>query len=154
MAHGPRDLNALYKRMREVTAYLREDAAALEALVGEPVMLRMVKSAGRGRKSPQKSPQGTEASELSVVAREGIEPPTRGFSARINVLGPVEEDQAAISSRERTSFSSQRWRGSPARVASATSRCPTGQGIRATAWGNALARRPTFPEPLLLLLVL
>jgi integrase len=43
MAHGPRDLNALYKRMRAVAAYLREDAAALEQLVGESVVLRMVK---------------------------------------------------------------------------------------------------------------
>jgi hypothetical protein len=76
MAHGPRDLNTLYKRMREVSGYLREDAAALEALVGEPVMLRIVEPAGRGRKSPQ----GTEAGGLSLMAREGIEPPTRGFS--------------------------------------------------------------------------
>ena len=82
MAHGPRDLNALYKRMREVTGYLREDAAALEALVGEPVMLRVVATAGREGKSPQKSPQGTEAGWLSAMAREGIEPPTRGFSVR------------------------------------------------------------------------
>jgi hypothetical protein len=43
MAHGPKDLNALYRRTREVGAYLREDAAALEGLVGEPVMLRIVK---------------------------------------------------------------------------------------------------------------
>jgi integrase len=43
MAHGPRDLNALYKRMREVSVALQEDAAALEGLVGEPVILRMVK---------------------------------------------------------------------------------------------------------------
>jgi hypothetical protein len=43
MAHGPKDLNALYKRMRAVVAYLREDAAALEELVGESVVLRMVK---------------------------------------------------------------------------------------------------------------
>ncbi len=57
MAHGPKDLNALYKRMREVRAYLREDAAALEQLVGEPVMLRLVKvERVRGRKSPEKSP--------------------------------------------------------------------------------------------------
>jgi hypothetical protein len=55
MAHGPRDLNALYKRMREVSGYLREDAAALEALVGEPVMLRVVTTVGRERKSPQGS---------------------------------------------------------------------------------------------------
>ena len=59
MVHGPRDLNALYKRMREVSGYLREDAAALLALVGEPVMLRVVTTAGRERKSPQKSPQGS-----------------------------------------------------------------------------------------------
>jgi hypothetical protein len=89
MAHGPRDLNALYKRMREVSGYLREDAAALEALVGEvtpAVMLRVVttgdRMAGRERKSPQMSPQGTGAGGLSVMAREGIEPPTRGFSVR------------------------------------------------------------------------
>jgi hypothetical protein len=43
MAHGPKDLNALYKRMREVGAYLAEDAASLGVLVGEPVVLRMVK---------------------------------------------------------------------------------------------------------------
>jgi integrase len=43
MAHGPKDLNALYKRMRGVGAYLVEDAAALGGLVGEPVVLRMVK---------------------------------------------------------------------------------------------------------------
>jgi hypothetical protein len=43
MAHGPRDLNALYKRMREVSVALQEDAAALGGLVGEPVTLRMVK---------------------------------------------------------------------------------------------------------------
>jgi hypothetical protein len=43
MAHGPKDLNALYKRMRAVAAYLREDAAALGALAGESVVLRMVK---------------------------------------------------------------------------------------------------------------
>jgi len=43
MAHEPRDLNALYKRMREVSASLAEDAAALGALVGEPVVLRMVR---------------------------------------------------------------------------------------------------------------
>jgi hypothetical protein len=29
--------------MREVSAYLREDAAALSVLVGEPVMLRLAK---------------------------------------------------------------------------------------------------------------
>ena len=54
-AHGPPDLNALHKRMREVSGYLREDAAALEALVGEPVMLRVVTTAGRER-SPHRSP--------------------------------------------------------------------------------------------------
>jgi hypothetical protein len=81
MAHGPRDLNALYKRMREVSGYLREDAAALEALVGEPVMLRVVTTVGRERKSPQKSHRGA-AGGLSAMAREGIEPPTRGFSGR------------------------------------------------------------------------
>jgi integrase len=43
MAHGPKDLNALYKRTREVSAALHEDAAALGRLVGEPVVLRMVK---------------------------------------------------------------------------------------------------------------
>jgi hypothetical protein len=43
MAHGAKDLNPLYKRMREVGAYLQEDAAALLGLVGEPVVLRMVK---------------------------------------------------------------------------------------------------------------
>ena len=43
MAHGPKDLNALHKRMREVSASLGEDAAALGGLVGEPVVLRMVK---------------------------------------------------------------------------------------------------------------
>ena len=43
MAHGPRDLNALYKRMREVSTSLAEDAASLGILVGEPVVLRMVK---------------------------------------------------------------------------------------------------------------
>ena len=43
MAHGPKDLNALYKRMREVRASLEEDAAALGALVGGSVVLRMVK---------------------------------------------------------------------------------------------------------------
>ncbi len=43
MAHGPKDLNALYKRMREVSVVLREDAAALGTLVGEPVLLRVVK---------------------------------------------------------------------------------------------------------------
>lgn len=43
MAHGPKDLNALYKRMREVSASLGEDAATLSKLVGEPVVLRMVK---------------------------------------------------------------------------------------------------------------
>jgi NAD(P)-dependent dehydrogenase (short-subunit alcohol dehydrogenase family) len=32
-AHGAMDLNALYKRMREVSGYLREDTPALEALV-------------------------------------------------------------------------------------------------------------------------
>jgi hypothetical protein len=53
-AHGSRDLNALYKRMREVSGYLREDAAALAVLVGEPVMLRVVTIAGRERKSPQR----------------------------------------------------------------------------------------------------
>jgi integrase len=42
MAHGPKDLNALYKQMRDVGAYLAEDAAALGALVGEPTMLRVV----------------------------------------------------------------------------------------------------------------
>jgi hypothetical protein len=55
MAHGPRDLNALYKRMREVSGYLRDDAAALEALVGEPVVLRLDRLVGeesphRGRR--------------------------------------------------------------------------------------------------------
>jgi hypothetical protein len=29
--------------MREVSAYLREDAAALSALVGDPVMLRLAR---------------------------------------------------------------------------------------------------------------
>ena len=43
MAHGPKDLNALYKRAREVTAYLLEDAAALGLLVGEGVAVRLVK---------------------------------------------------------------------------------------------------------------
>jgi hypothetical protein len=43
MAHGPKDLNALYKRMREVGSYLEEDAGALSNLVSEPVLLRMVK---------------------------------------------------------------------------------------------------------------
>jgi integrase len=43
MGHGPKDITALYQRMREVTASLREDAAALEQLVGEPVLLRRVK---------------------------------------------------------------------------------------------------------------
>jgi hypothetical protein len=43
MAHGPRDLNALYKRMREVSTSLAEDAAALGVLVGVPVVLRMLK---------------------------------------------------------------------------------------------------------------
>ena len=42
LAHGPRDLNALYKRAREVRQYLIEDAAALERLVGEQGMLRVV----------------------------------------------------------------------------------------------------------------
>jgi hypothetical protein len=41
--HGPKDLNVLYKRMREVSAVLEEDAAALGTLVGEPVLLRVVK---------------------------------------------------------------------------------------------------------------
>jgi hypothetical protein len=43
LGHGPRDLNQHYQRMREATAYLREDAAALTELVGEAVALRMVK---------------------------------------------------------------------------------------------------------------
>jgi integrase len=43
MGHGPKDITALYQRMREVTASLKEDAAALEQLVGQPVLLRIVK---------------------------------------------------------------------------------------------------------------
>jgi hypothetical protein len=39
-----------------VAGYLCEDATAIEAPVGEPVLPRMVKSAGRG----EESPQGTE----------------------------------------------------------------------------------------------
>ena len=46
MAHGPKDLNALYKRMREVSASLGEDAeAALGGLVGETVVLRITQNA-------------------------------------------------------------------------------------------------------------
>jgi hypothetical protein len=57
MAHGPKDLNALYKRMWEASASLGEDAAALGALVGEPVVLRMGEIGGVPTgKSPQKSP--------------------------------------------------------------------------------------------------
>jgi integrase len=32
--HGPKSLDALYKRMRECLPYIREDAAALDVLVG------------------------------------------------------------------------------------------------------------------------
>jgi len=42
MGHGPRDLNTLYKRAREVRAYLIEDAAALARLVGQQGVLRVV----------------------------------------------------------------------------------------------------------------
>jgi hypothetical protein len=81
MAHGPRDLNALYKRMREVSGYLREDAAALEALVGEPVMLRVVTTVGRERKSPQKSPQGSGGRPKRNGQRGNRTPDTRIFRA-------------------------------------------------------------------------
>ena len=96
LAHGPRDLNALYKRMREVSAYLQEDGAALVQLVGEPVMLRVVQAAGRGEKSPQKSLQGTEAGGLSAMAREGIEPPTRGFSVLQSEKHPTSADRPGV----------------------------------------------------------
>ena len=43
MAHGPKDLNALYKRAKECAPYLREDAEALAALVAEPSGLRIVR---------------------------------------------------------------------------------------------------------------
>lgn len=40
--HGPKDLGALYKRMRECLPYIREDAAALEALVGVTSNLKVM----------------------------------------------------------------------------------------------------------------
>jgi hypothetical protein len=43
MAHGPKDLNALYKRARECAPYLREDSSALERLVSDPARLRLVR---------------------------------------------------------------------------------------------------------------
>jgi hypothetical protein len=41
--HGPRDLGALYKRMKECLPYITEDAAALEVLVAPPTGLRLAK---------------------------------------------------------------------------------------------------------------
>lgn len=43
LGHGPKNLDQLYQRMRACSEYLREDAAALEALVGTAVRLTMVK---------------------------------------------------------------------------------------------------------------
>jgi integrase len=43
MAHGPKDLNALYSRAKECEQYLAEDGAALGALVGAPMAMRVVR---------------------------------------------------------------------------------------------------------------
>jgi integrase len=43
LGHGPKNLDQLYQRMRASSEYLREDAAALEQLVGESVAVRLVK---------------------------------------------------------------------------------------------------------------
>jgi hypothetical protein len=82
MAHGPRDLNALYKRMREVGGYLREDAAALEQLVGGAVALRVVNAGSCEENSPQKSPQLPRRDRLSASGQRGNRTPdTRIFSS-------------------------------------------------------------------------
>ncbi len=41
MAHGTRDLHALYEPKRELSASLAEDTARLAELVGERVALRL-----------------------------------------------------------------------------------------------------------------
>ncbi len=43
MAHGPRNLNELYKRAKDCAPALAEDGAALEDLVSAPVALRVVR---------------------------------------------------------------------------------------------------------------
>jgi hypothetical protein len=43
MGHGPKNLDQPYQRMRVCGQYLREDAAALEQLVGTAVAVRLVK---------------------------------------------------------------------------------------------------------------
>jgi integrase len=43
LGHGPKNLDQLYQRMRACGQYLREDAAALEQLVGGLVAVRLVK---------------------------------------------------------------------------------------------------------------
>lgn len=43
LGHGPKNLDQLYQRMRACGEYLREDASALSEVVGESVVLRMVK---------------------------------------------------------------------------------------------------------------
>lgn len=43
LGHGPKNLDQLYQRMRASAQHLREDAAALEQLVGESVAVRLVK---------------------------------------------------------------------------------------------------------------
>jgi hypothetical protein len=68
--------------MREVSGYLRKDAAGLEQLVGEAVVLRVVKSAEGEESSPQMCARRSWSGRLRAMAREGIEPPTRGFSGR------------------------------------------------------------------------
>jgi integrase len=41
--HGPKNLDQLYQRMRACGQYLREDAAALEQVVGTAVAVRLVR---------------------------------------------------------------------------------------------------------------
>jgi hypothetical protein len=82
MAHGPRDLNTLYKRMRAVSGYLRQDAAATRVGGGRAREAPGGHNGGSGEKVPTESPQGARGRPAKSMAREGIEPPTRGFSVR------------------------------------------------------------------------
>jgi hypothetical protein len=81
MAHGPKDLNALYKRMREVGAYLAEDAAALSQVVGEQVVLKMVKvGEGKGSGGKVPTPSGVGGGKCNGQRRNRT-PDTRIFRA-------------------------------------------------------------------------
>jgi hypothetical protein len=84
MAHGPRDLKALYKRMREVSGYLREDAAALGALV-------------RARESNPRHADFQGVRSLSAeICRERLDTFQQGLTVRSMLATPARPLQCGV----------------------------------------------------------